>query len=54
MVEQLMSTFSLFSNVLMYKRHNNVLKIINNEFNFDIVVDYTPNINENTIIDITD
>ena len=54
MVEQLISTFSLFSNVLMYKRHNNVLKIINNEFNFDIVVDYTPNINENTIIDITD
>ena len=54
MVEQLISTFSLFSNVLMYKRHNNVLKIINNEFNFDIVIDYTPNINENTIIDITD
>ena len=54
MVEQLISTFSLFSNVLMYKRHNNVLKIINNKLNFDIVVDYEPNINENTIIDITD
>ena len=36
MVEQLISTFSLFSNVLMYKRHNNVLKIINNEFNSEL------------------
>ena len=53
-VEQVISFFSLFSNVLMYKRHNNVIKSINNKLNFDIVIDYVPNINENTIIDIID
>ena len=53
-VEQCISPFSLVSNILIYERHNNVLKSMNNEYNFDIVVDYLPNTNENIIIDITD